>query len=73
MKDWARRRDDSETQEGLPNITAPLRQLIIASFSLMLSRLNRTMQQMGMDTLVYSISHFRAQNITEHEIIPLVA
>lgn len=73
LKDWARRKDDSETQEGFLTITAPLRQLTIASFSLMLNRLNRTMQQLGMDTLVYSISRFRAQNITGHKIIPLVA
>lgn len=33
MKDWAGRRDDSETQEGFPNITAPLRQLTMTAQS----------------------------------------
>lgn len=57
---------------GFPNTTAPLRNLMIASSSLLLSRLDRTCQSKGIDTLVHSLNQFRAQQLTANEIIPLV-
>lgn len=45
---------------------------MIASLSLFLLHLNCTCQDMGINTLVYSLNQFRAQNITAHKLIPLV-
>lgn len=61
-----------ERSDSFSNITAPLRNLMIASSSLLLPRLDRSCQAMGINTLVHSLNQFRAQNVTAHELIPLV-
>lgn len=77
IKEWGGRKNKTVATFGAGpdsflNITALLRNLMIASSSLLLSRLDRTCQSMGSDTLVHTLNQFRLQNITAHQLIPLV-
>lgn len=54
------------------NITALLRNFMIASLFLLLLRLDCTCQAIKIDILVYSLNQFCTQNITAHKLIFLV-
>lgn len=55
-----------------PNVMAPLRYLTIASCSLLLSRFDRTLRKIQLNTLMNDMNRFRAENITAIEILSIV-
>lgn len=72
MKEYRSRKSDEDgKRESFPNVMASLRQLTIASASLILGRFDRTLRQMGFNTLVDDLNHFRAKNLGTREILAL--
>lgn len=55
--------------DNFPNVMASLRLLIIASSSLILSRFDRTLRKMRLNTLINDMNRYRAKNIGAREMI----
>ena len=71
MKDYRKHSSSDKKIENFPPIIGPLRQLTIASSSLMLIRFNNTLNNIGFTTLVDDLTIYRSKNFGAPEILAM--